>query len=206
MSIRNVSRSLFYLANPIISFSNREKLEGFAIRAFSSLSLNSYLNRTAKPTKFAGVEALKLKQAEHLKKLEGLASKGLWEHLQKETLHPDSGFDWFMFPIDRSSKGQGLLYTVDNEAIAKLLKDEKFVNNYRQGVALIAKSWGWDLTNRVDHTNAACRWVGYDVRLGKMLHSLQLFKQKDLHENLVYFVDKHKLRPSLESWILPYLA
>ncbi|HEX2582895.1 MAG TPA: hypothetical protein VHL30_02130 [Chlamydiales bacterium] len=147
------------------------------------------------------LEHLKAKQAEHLAKLQKLP----WRHLQTHTSHPDSGFDWWMFPIDRVSQGQGDKYQVNKAEIAALKKDPEFMQNYRTGVILVAKSWGWDLETGQDVTNEEQRWMGYQVRLGKMLHSLVLFDQNDLHQALVQCIDRAELRPSLLEWVQTYL-
>lgn len=154
---------------------------------------------------FVGIQALKRKQSMHLAKLKVLAQQGHWEHLQTHTGHPDSGFDWWMFPIDRPSLGQGSSYEVTKYDVEVLKGDSEFMNNYREGVIIIAKSWGWDLAHHRDISSEKQRWTGYQVRLGKMLHSLKLFGQKDLHDSLRRFVEENKLVDSLESWILQYL-
>ncbi len=150
---------------------------------------------------------IKEKQADHLGKLEAMVAKGkyFWKHLQAHTVHENSGFDWWMFPVDRPSASHGPKYVVNLEEIERLKLDPEFMANYRKGVVLVAKSWGWDLEKNVDVTNEFQFWAGYDVRLGKMLQSLKLFGQDDLRTNLVGFIDKHELRKGLESWIHPYL-
>ncbi len=144
---------------------------------------------------------LKEKQADHLVKLKKLP----WQHLQTHTTHPDSGFDWWMFPIDRPSAGQGDKYQVSKTDIAVLKEDSEFIKSYREGVILVAKSWGWDLEVDRDVSNGEQKWTNYQVRLGKMLHSLILFGQDDLHESLVKCIDCAGLRPSLAPWIQKYL-
>jgi hypothetical protein len=146
-------------------------------------------------------EALKLKQKNHLAKLQALAKSGDWRSLQEHTSHPDSGFDWWMFPIDRGSASFGAQYQLTKEDIEALKRDPQFMQSYRKGVILIAKSWGWDLENQRDVTNTNQHWTNYQVRLGKMIHSLKLFNQRDLLENLVHFIDQKKIRPTLEGWI-----
>lgn len=143
---------------------------------------------------FVGIQALKEKQRAHLAKLQLLANQGQWQHLQTHTIHPDSGFDWWMFPIDKSSLGQGDLYKVSPNDIALLKLDPEFLQNYREGVCLVARSWGWDLKNRVDLTNHLQRWTGYGVRLYKMMASLRLLGQNDLLDSLQYFMDMKRIR------------
>ena len=151
------------------------------------------------------VALIKMKQASHLVKLQALADGDDWASLQQHTMHPDSGFDWWMFPVDRPSASWGDLYAIDANDVDGLKADAAFMESYRAGVILVAKSWGWDLENNEDVTDPVQRWTGYNVRLGKMLQSLTIFGQADLHERLVAFVDAHQLRPSLNDWILPYL-
>ena len=151
------------------------------------------------------VALIKMKQAGHLVKLQALADGDDWASLQQHTMHPDSGFDWWMFPVDRSSASWGDLYAINANEVEGLKADATFMKSYRDGVILVAKSWGWDLESNEDVTDSVQRWTGYNVRLGKMLQSLTIFGQADLHERLVAFVDAHQLRPRLNDWILPYL-
>ncbi len=160
----------------------------------------------ASPKNFVGLASLKRKQQEHLCKLEMLANKGEWQHLQTHTSHIDSGFDWWMFPVNRASASYGDEYNIGLDDVETLKKDAEFMKNYRDGVVLVAKSWGWDLVGNTDISDTEKRWVNYSVRLGKMLQSLTLFKQKDLHDSLVHCVQKANIRHTLDSWILPYLA
>lgn len=150
---------------------------------------------------FVGHDALKKKMKNHLVKLQKLAEADQWMHLQTHTSHQDSGFDWWMFPVDRPSQGQGTKYMVNQKDVEELLSDDEFVKAYRQGVILVAKSWGFDLENKLDVTSNHQKWVGYQVRLGKMLHSLKLFNQKDLFDNLVYFIEEKNIKSGLEQWI-----
>jgi hypothetical protein len=147
------------------------------------------------------ITQLKLKQQEHLAKLQALALNGEWQHLQEHTLHPDSGFDWWMFPSDRKSRGYGAQYQMSHSEIKLLRTDPIFMRNYREGILLVAQSWGWDLETLQESANPAQKWTNYQVRLGKMLDSLRLFKQDDLRRALTYFIDKQQLAPSLEPWI-----
>ncbi len=150
---------------------------------------------------FIGIEGLKARQEEHLAKLNQFAEKKLWTHLQTHTNHPDSGFDWWMFPIDRKSATHGTLYQITALEVAELKKDPVFMKNYREGVILIAQSWGWNLIDRSDQTSDLQKWTNYQVRLGKMLDSLKLFGQNDLREALIYFIDLKNIRASLEPWV-----
>lgn len=154
---------------------------------------------------FVGLEALKQKQKEHLAKLEEFADNGQWKHLQRHTPHRDSGFDWWMFPTTRASNSYGAQYQLTPRYIQALQNDKDFMKSYREGVLLVAKSWGWDLENNVDFDEPDLKWDGYQVRLGKMLQSLTEFGQKDLHDNLVSFVQAHHIDEKLQKWIRPYL-
>lgn len=164
--------------------------------------------KTLKPSPkgFVGCPALKNKQKEHLHKLKTLAAQGHWQHLQTHTAHPDSGFDWWMFPINRASAGFGDAYNIGERDIEALKNDPEFIKNYREGVILVAKSWGWDLENNRDVANNSQAWTGYQVRLGKMLQSLTLFGQKDLHNRLVGIINQKGIAPTLEPWIQGYLV
>lgn len=151
---------------------------------------------------YVGNKALKMKMQTHLAKLKVLAKQNQWQHIQKHTSHKDSAFDWWMFPTDRKSDGQGEKYKLTKEKIAVLKKDKKFMSTYREGVLLVASSWGFDLKNKGSLKETSTqKWVGYQVRLGKMLHSLKLFNEKDLHQALVRCIELKGIKPTLQKWI-----
>jgi hypothetical protein len=106
-----------------------------------------------------------------------------------------------MFPIDRASAGYGDRYRVNKNDIDMLMGDPVFMKNYREGVCLVAKSWGWDLAQRKDVATEVQKWMNYQVRLGKMLDSLRLFRQDDLRIVITDFIDRKNIKPSLEPWI-----
>ena len=162
------------------------------------------LGKSSSGSDFVGIKPLKKKQGTHLGKLLNFAKKNEWKHLQTHTMHPDSGFDWWMFPIDHSSSGYGTQYQLSHRDIETLKKDARFIKNYRKGVILVTKSWGWDLESNKDITNSLQYWTNYQVRLGKMAYSLTLFDQKDLLTSLRDFVQTKNI--DLEAWIKPYLA
>lgn len=166
-------------------------------------SLDDAVTIGNKNSQFVGIEGLKKKQKDHLTKLSKLAKNNQWQHLQTHTSHPFSGFDWWMFPIDRSSNVYGSYYQLNSNDITILKKDKVFIKNYRQGVVLVAKSWGWDLKKNKDISDSKKKWTDYQVRLGKMAHSLVLFEQEDLLKSLRCFVQANKIE--LQDWIKPYL-
>jgi hypothetical protein len=157
------------------------------------------------PSGFVGIEALKSKLQDHLAKLQTLASNGEWEHLREHTTHPDSGFDWWMFPTDRASAGQGDKYKLSLPDILALKADPAFMANYRKGVQLVLLSWGWDASSDRSVENAHQRWTNYQVRLGKMINSLSLFGEKELLLSVKKFCDEKRITPTLELWIRRYL-
>ena len=140
-------------------------------------------------------------QKEHLDKLKTLAAKGGWEHLREHTSHVDSGFDWWMFPIKRNSAGYGKRFTVDDPGILLLKQNPSFMKSYREGVLLVARSWGWDLATGKSVKTDKQQWVGYNVRLGKMLDSLTLFGETELKDSLIQFLRQEKIIPTLDKWI-----
>ena len=149
---------------------------------------------------------VKLKQSDHLQKLKTLAQNGEWRNLATHTSHAHSGFDWWMFPVDRASRGHGDTYVVKRADIQSLKQDKEFMDSYREGVNLVARSWGWNLANGVDETCSERKWSGYQVRLGKMLSSLRLFDNWDLRENLVAFVFEYGTVTQFESWVAQELS
>lgn len=97
-----------------------------------------------------------------------------------------------MFPINQPSNGQGEKYNLPLEAIERLKGDPAFMKNYREGVLLVAQSWGWDLETGNPIQNDLLRWRGYNIRLQKMKTSLDLFDEQRLLKNLEAFENSVK--------------
>merc|ERR1739848_340868 len=120
-----------------------------------------------------------------------------------------------MFPIPKTSS-QGWKYTVHKKEIAELKKDENFMKRYRLGVEVVAKSWGWDIHNQRIFSNLKSyyesnvqpakvnvpnhqQWQRWDIRLAKMLQSVEVFEEIDLLDSLLKFctwLEKHN-----NSWV-----
>lgn len=120
---------------------------------------------------FVGIAALKERHKQQLDEFETWARRGDWQ-----TFH-DEHYDWWMFPIDESSRGQGLAYTVYEGDIAELKKDAAFMRDLLRGAELVAASWSWDLQAADYLTTPAPgqRWQHWPVRLYKAAKSLKLF-------------------------------
>lgn len=154
----------------------------------------------------AKVKRIKQKQAEQLKQFEQWGSARNWKMFTPQYSH----YDWWMFPVNRASAGHGSDYAVSPKEIEALKADKEFMENYRRGVVLVVKSWGWDLEKQAavpaGELTPAQRWTGYGVRLGKMAGSLQLFGEKDLYARLQQFCNAICLpsqnRYPLEKWVV----
>lgn len=141
---------------------------------------------------------LKKMHTEQLKKFENWAAKDQWDNFAH------AHYDWWVFPIIRSSAGYGDTYALSKNEIELLKSDPIFMQNYRRGVELVLKSWGWDiqLNNKVTHPSPQQHWVGYGVRLGKMGDSLQLFGETELFKKTQTFYTTICVPHStLEPWI-----
>jgi hypothetical protein len=132
--------------------------------------------------RFVGIAELKRKQAEQLATFEQWAARGDWQ-----AIHRDH-FDWWMFPIDETSKF-GTAYTVYAGDIAELKQDAAYVRSYLRGVELLALAWGWDLAKRqyVPNPQPGQAWSRWPIRLYKAARSLQLFGYTDEFESLKVF-------------------
>ena len=131
------------------------------------------------------------------------AKNSNWEQFGPNYHH----YDWWIFPIDRSSQGQGFKYTVYKNDIQQLKTDFDWLKDYRLCAILLMQSWGWDVKNKRIYSSLAegQAWRHWDVRLGKMAHSLILFEQWDLYENLKTYVQYLiKSNIKLETWVLKY--
>ena len=101
-------------------------------------------------------------------------------------------FDWWMFPIDDGSRIQ---YNVFADDVEELLSDPQYVANYREGVRIAMKSWGWDVGTSapvVEITGKGQGWANWDVRLAKICRSCYIFKQNDLLQSCQKFARRTK--------------
>jgi hypothetical protein len=165
--------------------------------------------KNAHPT-FVGIQGMKdsLRKRNSagdgdLNKFIAWAQAGDWEQFGPNFHH----YDWWMFPIDRSSSGQGWQFTVYHEDIQALKADQAFLKDYRLGAILLIQSWGWDVKNKCSyaHPGQGQKWRNWDVRLGKLAHSLILFEQWDLYDSLEAYVKQlTQSNVQLESWVLSY--
>ncbi len=178
---------------PVLTFSQESSKESEILKA----TKEEYSH-------FIGTKGLKQQQQDHLNRLQTFATKREWEHLQQHTTHLDSGFDWWMFPINEGSAGYTNYYNVSPEDVTSLRRDTVFMNHYREGVILVTKSWGWDLEKgKALTSDDKQRWTRYEVRLKKMLQSLELFDEKVLHDQLINFIESQKI--TLGPWLTPWI-
>lgn len=90
-------------------------------------------------------------------------------------------FDWWQFPIDDGSKPE---FNLKSELdLQLLLSDFEWLQAYRESIALVAYSWGWDIEGQTILPNAG-HWDGKDVRLAKIIRSLWLFQIGDYFNSM----------------------
>ena len=117
---------------------------------------------------FKGIDAVKQKQKEQLTQFEAWAAQGRWGDFHH------NHYDWWMFPVDEKTRSYGLAWTVYEGDIARLKQDADYIQNYMEGVRLLALSWGWDLARRIT-SPTPCRsksWHKWPVRLYKSFHQV----------------------------------
>ena len=161
---------------------------------------------------FVGIQGLKDALSNHavagygdLNQFIAWAKAGDWQQFGPGFHH----YDWWMFPIDRPSAGQGMKYTVYQQDIQALKHDSAFLKNYRLGAILLMQSWGWDIKHQKPYKNPnpGQTWRNHDVRLGKLGHSLILFEQWDLYDSLKHYVVHLKQTGhQLENWVTAYFS
>lgn len=206
-----LSGELFLQASQAIAadFSAAKKLQ----RQYKNLKVKVGVKtgHNLDPT-FVGIEGLKKALRNRpglgegdLNKFKNWAQKADWKQFGPGYNH----YDWWMFPIDRSSQGQGFGYTVYEDDIQELQTDLNWLKDYRLGAILLMQSWGWDVKNKKIYPKLAPgqAWRNWGVRLGKLAHSLILFEQWDLYDSLKDYV-KYLVKSgvSLEAWILNYFS
>ena len=131
--------------------------------------------------------SLKKVHAAQIEKFRAHAAQGAWNQI-----HNDH-FDWYMFPIEDGSQPEFNVYEDD---VSRLRADEKWLADYREGVAIVLQAWGWDAAARqlVEPLAEGQGWTDWDVRLAKMTRSLWLFCEKDMLESIQHFA--RQLKPN----------
>ena len=128
---------------------------------------------------FVGIAALKQKHAGQIAQFREWSSRKDWERFHS------SHYDWWAFPISQPS-AYGLAYSVFAGEVGELKQDASFVADYRQGIELVAASWGWDLAAGAALAQPAPgqSWHHWPVRLFKAAQSVQLFGYPELFDSL----------------------
>ena len=129
-------------------------------------------------TDFVGYEEMKnslrnSKEGGNLTKFREWAKEKKWKEIH------NSHYDWWMFPIPINSSGQGMKYALFGGDILELKKDPTYIADYLEGVELVCLAWGWNLktSSLISSPTQGQKWTCYDIRLQKMLQSLDSFSK-----------------------------
>eukprot|EP00040_Diaphanoeca_grandis_P023886 m.130548 g.130548 ORF g.130548 m.130548 type:complete len:335 (+) comp29484_c0_seq2:266-1270(+) len=140
-------------------------------------------------------DRLQKKQKETLEEFRLFKASQRWGRLHQ------SHFDWWMFPIDDGSRRS---FNVTSEAHVSILSsNHEFMQNYLEGVTIMAEAWGWDLRVRrwIPHRTQGQGWSNWDVRLAKVCRSLWLFKRvSELESMQQYAREVQQLHKNGESF------
>ena len=125
----------------------------------------------------------KRKQAQQLQQFEKHARDGNWGEIHS------AHYDWWMFPINKTSASYGDAYYFPNKALEELRKDKEFMDSFRRGVELEALAWGWSIKRNapVAVPGKDQRWTGYGIRLAKMADSLWLLGEFEMFQSMQLF-------------------
>ena len=136
----------------------------------------------------------KEQQAEELAIFERLEGQGRWQDIHERH------YDWWMFPINKVSRGHGELFAFSKEELDALRSDPAFLDSYRKGVRLQARAWGWDIDTKAPVPNPGRNqaWTGYGIRLAKMADSLWLMGEREMFASMQQFA-KEKVLPGKVS-------
>src|SRR5262249_46870431 len=147
----------------------KEETEGASVSKPSGRTRKNHEMRYNTDPSFKGIDAIKKKQKEQLTLFKAWASEGRW------AMFHQSHYDWWMFPIDEKSNSYGLEWTVYEGDIARLKQDADYIQNYLEGVRLLALSWGWDLAAQdyIANPKPEQCWRQWPVRLQKAAKSLK---------------------------------
>lgn len=117
---------------------------------------------------------------------------------------PKEHFDWWMFPVGKSSNTYGDRFTVNRQIVNQLKKDPVFMENYRKSVRWVMRSWGWDV-ERNQSANNGRHWTNYPIRLVKIAQSLELFEENSLLKSVKTFRLEKVPLSDLSCWMHQYL-
>ncbi len=119
---------------------------------------------------FVGYGKMKEQQKMQLDLFNAWVAKRQWSEMHA------AHYDWWMFPVDEKSS-YGFAWTVYEGDVQELKKDDQYIQNYLQGVDLLATSWGWDISAQAYIVNAHPdqKWQNWPIRLYKCAKSLKLF-------------------------------
>ena len=157
-----------------------------AEKVFYTAIENQFQKTAPSSTCSEKVKEIKYQLKGQLAKFEEWASRSDWKRFHRRNEH----YDWWAFPVEKSSLGYGEKYAISRQDVAQLKKDPEFMRQYRRGVILTVRAWGWDLEKGAFDSNGQ-QWSGPVVRLGKISDSLHLLGEKNLHKNLKFFYNNH---------------
>eukprot|EP01083_Nonionella_stella_P214898 773923_1 len=170
----------------------RDKPEPIKYKIKDFNKLVKYINKTYSAPKGhnrTGIGAVRYADAQINGPGGNLTKFILWDKQQKYERFHHSHYDWWMFPNDRDSWGQGKKYALFQKDIDDLLLVDGYEENYKLGARLVLKSWGWDMDNMcfIQNGTSAQKWTGYNVRLLKMLYSTIILKQWNVYQSVYKF-------------------
>lgn len=147
----------------------------------SKSSFSIYNNLAAKDT-YCGDGALLSLQKEQLHEFRQ------WSNLVKWDNFHSNHFDWWVFPINESSR-YNKLFSVPNQNIQCLKENLNFLADYRELAGNVYLSWGWNLTSLepLKESSVHQAWNNNSIRLYKSIKSFSLFAQIDLLRSALQF-------------------
>ena len=119
---------------------------------------------------FVGIEKLKETHSHQLNNFRNWATAGNWR------MFHGSHYDWWAFPISAPSS-YGFAYSISEETLAKLKRDQDFLSDLAEGAHLLLLSWGWDYKTNSPISGASedQAWAHWPIRLYKCWKSMRLF-------------------------------
>lgn len=156
-------------------------------------------------TEYIDIPTLQKKRRDLLPKLTDLATHDDWQHIQRNTSHPDSHFDAIMFPTTQpTASGQ---YRLRPQHVEILKQNEEFMDTAHAIVDLVARSYGWDLDTNDHIASPKQKWLGSYDRLTNMLRFVTEFGLTEKYKQLLTFIDDHDIQhlDSTPQSLLVYL-
>ena len=131
---------------------------------------------------FIGVDKLLVAHYEQVCLFEKWASSSTWVEFHS------NHYDWWAFPIDKSSGFKGK-YQVDAESVSIMLNNKEFNISLAKAIDLSLLAWGWDVLSSgpLNKAPKGAYWCDKPIRLWKAWRSTYIFNLIEKEKEILIF-------------------